>query len=457
MIRFACSECGRHVSVDDRHAGKKGKCPKCGAVVVVPERSTIMAFRCDSCGQKIKVPASSAGRTGKCPKCKAAVVVPALPDEPVEEVGVPPEVDAPTMPEVDEALYEAAPDVPEASEGVNRRLILIIGGVAAVVLVGCVILVVALRSGGSGSAAEAGALRGQREVGQRESVPEPVGSNASPAETGETVRLQFCPAPGPGRTMEVTTALAMSGEEAGQRQEMTAIETWTFDLEVNEPRADGAVPIRVTLAAIRVQSGAQGGTLGEYDSRQPQADTRGIAGLYGPFIGQGLTIGVSAGGDIVDFGLDELFQAVAENPLVGREKVRGLLGSLVAALPENALRTGESWTAPIVVDVGAPLEMTATYTLEAVDDGACTIAAMGQRALEEAPIVYDVGDIKVSNELGGSSEVTLTVDRDTGWLLSKKQTTRLSGQMGRTRPGGQGPDAVAQISLGITTTVKTLE
>ena len=77
--------------------------------------------------------------------------------------------------------------------------------------------------------------------------------------------------------------------------------------------------------------------------------------------------------------------------------------------------------------------------------------------MEEEPFVYDVGQIKVSNQLGGSSEVTLTVDRKTGWLLNKEQTTRLSGQMGRSAPGGQGPYTTTQISLEITTTVKTLE
>jgi DNA-directed RNA polymerase subunit RPC12/RpoP len=36
MIEFKCSECGKQLRVNDDAAGKKGKCPQCGAMIVVP-------------------------------------------------------------------------------------------------------------------------------------------------------------------------------------------------------------------------------------------------------------------------------------------------------------------------------------------------------------------------------------------------------------------------------------
>ncbi len=36
MIRFRCDGCGKHLKVADSLAGKRGKCPRCGAVVNVP-------------------------------------------------------------------------------------------------------------------------------------------------------------------------------------------------------------------------------------------------------------------------------------------------------------------------------------------------------------------------------------------------------------------------------------
>ena len=37
MIKFNCKNCGQRISVPEMHAGKKGKCPKCKTIVVVPK------------------------------------------------------------------------------------------------------------------------------------------------------------------------------------------------------------------------------------------------------------------------------------------------------------------------------------------------------------------------------------------------------------------------------------
>src|SRR5688572_26702389 len=36
MIKFNCGQCGQKIGVPDAHAGKRGKCPNCGAVVSIP-------------------------------------------------------------------------------------------------------------------------------------------------------------------------------------------------------------------------------------------------------------------------------------------------------------------------------------------------------------------------------------------------------------------------------------
>jgi len=37
VIRFCCKSCGQKIKVDENHAGKKGRCPKCKNPVVVPQ------------------------------------------------------------------------------------------------------------------------------------------------------------------------------------------------------------------------------------------------------------------------------------------------------------------------------------------------------------------------------------------------------------------------------------
>ena len=78
MIQFRCEGCGHKISGQDKHAGKRGKCPKCGSVVVVPEKSTLIDFTCKNCGQKISVPKISAGKKAKCPKCRNMFIIPAI-------------------------------------------------------------------------------------------------------------------------------------------------------------------------------------------------------------------------------------------------------------------------------------------------------------------------------------------------------------------------------------------
>lgn len=85
MIRFNCKNCGHRLKIPDQHAGKKGKCPECKQLIVIPaagEESTqaasIIKFRCPNCGQKIGVTTDYAGKRVKCAKCKNPMLVPQL-------------------------------------------------------------------------------------------------------------------------------------------------------------------------------------------------------------------------------------------------------------------------------------------------------------------------------------------------------------------------------------------
>lgn len=86
MIRFSCEHCSHKIGVQDKHAGKRGKCPECGNVIVIPAKSTIIEFHCKRCGHKISVPQIHAGKKARCPKCKKIVIIPARPETPAKSV-----------------------------------------------------------------------------------------------------------------------------------------------------------------------------------------------------------------------------------------------------------------------------------------------------------------------------------------------------------------------------------
>ncbi len=60
-IDVTCEGCGKTLSVDDSMAGKRGKCPKCGTVLVVPDDGPV---RAEVAAPEPKAPADSV-----CPNC----------------------------------------------------------------------------------------------------------------------------------------------------------------------------------------------------------------------------------------------------------------------------------------------------------------------------------------------------------------------------------------------------
>ena len=223
MIEFGCKNCGLKLNVEDKHSGKRVKCPKCGSVGVVPDNSDKIKFRCKSCDQSISVPQIHAGKKGKCPKCKNPVVIPSFDKGPAdgaetfsivcsmcdETIQVPETSrgqtiecpscgsyietasgggssesaeSGPSIPSgADEDQYEEESEEYEESGGMDRRLILVIAGIAAVVVVGLIILVAVLLPSGS-KRVEEPAVPFRQQVGDTDFRPQPVTSETQSIE-----------------------------------------------------------------------------------------------------------------------------------------------------------------------------------------------------------------------------------------------------------------------------------
>ena len=178
MIEFPCRNCGQKLKVEEKHAGKRIKCPKCGSVGAVPDNSDKIKFHCESCGQSISVPQIHAGKKGKCPKCKTPIVVPPLNREPAGAAAPGPPIPS----GADEDLYEDESDLPEEAEGPDRRPILVICGVAAVVVVGLGILGPVILPSGSRSVDEPDVSLRQ-EVADVDPQSNPLASDTQPTGT----------------------------------------------------------------------------------------------------------------------------------------------------------------------------------------------------------------------------------------------------------------------------------
>jgi uncharacterized RDD family membrane protein YckC len=80
-IQFRCGQCGASVQVDDSHAGKTGKCPKCAQPVKIPSAEAIRAAR-----QK-KAPSKAAASTPAARPAPAAAPPPPKDDFGLSDLG----------------------------------------------------------------------------------------------------------------------------------------------------------------------------------------------------------------------------------------------------------------------------------------------------------------------------------------------------------------------------------
>jgi DNA-directed RNA polymerase subunit RPC12/RpoP len=78
MIKFSCNKCGHKIGVKDEMAGKRGKCPECSSIIVVPEKTLFVRFQCQNCGRNISALPTQSGKKGKCPNCNQTLIVPQL-------------------------------------------------------------------------------------------------------------------------------------------------------------------------------------------------------------------------------------------------------------------------------------------------------------------------------------------------------------------------------------------
>jgi DNA-directed RNA polymerase subunit RPC12/RpoP len=117
VIKFRCKNCGQKISVPKIHAGKKGKCPKCKSIIVVPgeaERTGRASFKCSTCDEDIEVPESSRGKLIECPKCGCYVEVPSE-KKPAETKKTPIE------PRREEHISDKSPGEQQLEEGTEEE------------------------------------------------------------------------------------------------------------------------------------------------------------------------------------------------------------------------------------------------------------------------------------------------------------------------------------------------
>jgi len=132
MIGYSCTNCGHTISVQDEYLSRRIKCPECNCVGVVIDGSGRIKITCKNCGNENNVPQTLSGKKTNCPKCNSPVEVPSEEIEPAEDA--------------DNNLNNKIPENPDKSEITERNLIIIISAIAAVIVIGLIIMAVIIPS-----------------------------------------------------------------------------------------------------------------------------------------------------------------------------------------------------------------------------------------------------------------------------------------------------------------------
>ncbi|MCP4261440.1 MAG: hypothetical protein GY774_28650 [Planctomycetes bacterium] len=365
MIKFSCKNCGQKLNVEDKHSGKRVKCPKCGSLGIVPDSSDKIKFHCESCGQSIRAPQIHAGKKVRCPKCKNPIVIPSLKRESVGSA-----VSGPSIPsETDEDLYEDESDLPEEGEGLDRSLILVICGGAALVVVGLIILFAVVLPSGSGRIEETYAPPRQEAV-DVDSQSNPVASDTQPtvtstlqppkediapkepaqskAEASDDTRnldLKLRLKTGQKHSLQIVNEIKSSQTTKGRQTDQNYINTKGLELKVEQVDNKGVAWLKVTYLTIHEITKTARGQI-EYDSTKP--DTAVSYPNWGPvftaIIGQSFVAKVTPKGDIVELeGLAEMYQRMAELVVEKEdEATRQRMGMAEASTKEDEERAKKS-------------------------------------------------------------------------------------------------------------------
>jgi hypothetical protein len=143
--------------------------------------------------------------------------------------------------------------------------------------------------------------------------------------------------------------------------------------------------------------------------------------------------------------------------LYGTAALTRLMNHLAPSLAAEPLHPGDRWTAPVMICIEAPVEMTATHTLQDIDDDSCTVQAQAFRTPEDKPVTDEQGRVHKGVNLRGNYLSTITVDRTTGQIRHKKAVMDLTGTVRSPAPPEAGPPRDIPANIQITLTVEPVE
>jgi len=232
------------------------------------------------------------------------------------------------------------------------------------------------------------------------------------------------------RTQSTTNNMMVQGNAFDTEQEQTVTQT----LHVADYTEDGITTLETTTDRMQVDFSAPGGQGQSYDSADSTA-TGPIASALAPMIDQTLRLELDQGGAFVgnrDSLTAQVDSLMGENGPDSDMLVDPILNQF-RFYPSEPVAVGDSWSKEIDMNVGVPLTVDATYTLDDVTDGTATVSVAVDINTNGAPL--ELGQLEAEAFLSGSQSGTMTIDLESGLTQSSEMSASVSGFAEFTPPG----------------------
>ena len=211
-----------------------------------------------------------------------------------------------------------------------------------------------------------------------------------------------------------------------------------------EAASDSIYGVRAVYTAVRYDMDGPMGSV-RYDSADPPAEVSPAAAGYAALVGQGFSFTVSPMGHVYAVeGVEAMIDAVIDaleapdeaqreairaslQAQFGDEAIRGQLANTFAHYPGEPVSVGDTWRREVSLRAGMPMDLTNTYRLEAIEDGAAVIAVSSQIETGDGPPMSMAG-AEIAFDLDGTQTGTLRLDPDTGMVRASTFDQNLAGE-----------------------------
>ncbi|MHC5061845.1 MAG: DUF6263 family protein [Planctomycetota bacterium] len=247
--------------------------------------------------------------------------------------------------------------------------------------------------------------------------------------------------------MKIVNDQKISQTVMGQQQKMNQMMAMGISFEVLAVDSEGNMSTKTTYQTIHVKMEGPMGVM-EYDSAKPEEteSANPISAMYKAMLGQSIVMKMTPKGEILAIeNLEEMITKMADQmaaddakkqqmremmkSFINEDKMKEMGGAMTAALPQQLVSVGESWTNQISIPVGFPMEMDTTNTLTECKGGIFTIQTEARIEPGDQAKPIEMGGVKMSMRIQGQQNGTSQLDEATGWMVRSKADMKFSGEV----------------------------